>query len=159
VTGLPLAWGTVGDEHTRAWPVDAMVPGPVLAMTRAVAVRAPAALTWRWVCQLALAPYSYDLVDNRGRRSPQELTPGAADLVPGQRMAVVYELVGLDPGHSWTGVSLPSASRLLGRFATTYAVEPSGDPDACRLVCRLVVSRRGPVAALRSGCWRAATWS
>jgi hypothetical protein len=36
VTGLPLAWGAVGDEHTRAWPVDARVPGPVLAMTRGV---------------------------------------------------------------------------------------------------------------------------
>ena len=150
MSGLPLAWGTVGDEHTRAWAVDALVPGPVLAMTRAVTVRAPAALTWRWVCQLALAPYSYDLVDNRGRRSPQELTTRTEDLVPGLRMAVVYELVDVDPGHSWTGVSLSSASRLFGRFATTYAVEPSGGPDTCRLVCRLVVSRRGPVAALRS---------
>lgn len=150
MTALPLAWGTVGDEHTRAWPVDALVPAPALPMTRAVSVRAPAALTWRWVCQLALAPYSYDLVDNRGRRSPQELTPGAGDPVPGQRMAVVYELAELDPGHSWTGVSRPSASRLFGRFATTYAVEPTGDPDACRLLCRLVVTRQGPVSALRA---------
>ncbi len=150
MTGLPLAWGAVGDEHTRAWPVDARVPGPVLAMTRAVSVRAPVDLTWRWACQLAVAPYSYDLVDNRGRRSPQELTTGTADLVPGRRMAVVYELVDVDPGHSWTGVSLPRASRLFGRFATTYAVEPTDDPARCRLLCRLVVTRRGPVSALRS---------
>ena len=90
MTGLPLAWGAVGDEHTRAWPVDARVPGPVLAMTRAVSVRAPVDLTWRWACQL------------------------------------------------------------FGRFATTYAVEPTDDPARCRLLCRLVVTRRGPVSALRS---------
>ncbi|MBB6627407.1 hypothetical protein H5V45_08745 [Nocardioides sp. KIGAM211] len=149
MTGLPLAWGTVGDEHTRPYPADDLVPGPVVAMTRAVAVSAPAALTWRWVCQTRLAPHSYDLVDNLGRRSPQELTPGAEVLRVGDRMAIVYELTDLEDGHSWSGVSTPSASRLLGRFATTYAVEPDGpDGRSCRLVCRLVVTRRGRAAWL-----------
>ena len=34
---------------------------------------APAEAVWPWVAQVRLAPYSYDWIDNRGRRSPRKL--------------------------------------------------------------------------------------
>ncbi len=128
MTGLPLAWGAVGDEHTRAWPVDARVPGPVLAMTRAVSVRAPVDLTWRWACQLAVAPYSYDLVDNLARRSPRSLTPGLERLERGQRFASIFTLVDWAPDEMVAlEITEPAGIRLFGRLPLIYQTVPLTD--------------------------------
>jgi hypothetical protein len=135
---LPLVWGSTPDEHARAYPADGLVDGPVLRMTRAVAVAAPVERSWRSLCQIAVAPYSYDWIDNRGRRSPHELAAG--DPAVGQRMQV-FRVTDVEPGHQWTGVTIP---KVFGRTAVTYAAEPSG--TGSRLVCRIVTSQRGPVA-------------
>ena len=72
---LPLAWGCTPAELARRYPADdraeELVRGPVLRMTRAVDVDASQARVWRAVCQIAVAPYSYDWIDNRGRPSPR----------------------------------------------------------------------------------------
>lgn len=125
-----------------------MIDGPVILLTRAVQVLARAALTYRWLCQISVAPYSYDLIDNRGHRSPQVLTPGADDLRVGQRV-IIFDLTDVQPGRQWTGVTHPAASRLFGRVAATYVVEPI-DAGSCRLVCRMSVSQRGPFDWMRS---------
>jgi hypothetical protein len=117
-------------------------------MTRAVSVRAPAALTWRWLCQVAVAPYSCDWIDNRGCRSPDTLTPGAGRLEPGQTMAVVFRLTSYDQGHQWTALTSPRGRRMFGPVAITYAAEPDG--AGSRIVCRLAVAARGPLARVRA---------
>ncbi|BCJ33349.1 hypothetical protein Athai_08520 [Actinocatenispora thailandica] len=140
-------WGGTEADLARHYPGEDYLTGPVERLTRAVTVQAPAAATYRWLCQLAVAPYSYDLLDNRGRRSPAELTPGADQLRIGQRL-MVFELREIDPGHSFSGRGLPAAERLFGPIAGTYAVEPI-DPHRCRLLCRLVMARRrGPARLL-----------
>lgn len=148
---LPGNWGGTPEELARDYPADGYLAGrPGLrteALTRAVTVRAPAGLTYRWLCQIALAPYSYDWLDNLGRRSPRELTPGAGELTVGQRM-MIFELVEFEPGRSWSGRGRPGPERLFGPTAVTYAAEPAG-PGRCRLVCRLVVGWTGPLGAAR----------
>ena len=91
---LPLVWGSSPDEHARDYPADALVDGPVLRMTRAIGVDAPPALVWRWICQVAVAPYSYDWIDNPGplpalsgllraaARAPRRVVVGRRDSVP-----------------------------------------------------------------------------
>ncbi|CAN5310926.1 hypothetical protein BH09ACT12_BH09ACT12_18840 [soil metagenome] len=144
MSGLPLVWGATPAEVVRDYPADSLIEGPAIAMTRAVSVRASVETTWRWVCQLSVAPYSYDWVDNLGRRSPRTLTPEAADLEVGQKMVMVYTLTSLEVPHQWTGI----AQRWM---AATYAVEADpADPDGCRLVCRMVAAAPGPLTRMRA---------
>ena len=145
---LPLGWGTTPEEERRAYPADELVRGPALLMTRAVAVAAPVEVTWRWLCQVAVAPYSYDWIDNRGRRSPRTLTPVADRLEIGQAMAVVFELVDLEAPHQWTALTGTRGERLFGPVAMTYAAEPH--PAGSRIVCRLAVPADRPLTRARA---------
>ena len=143
MSGLPLVWGATPAEVTRAYPADTAVPGRVVLMTRAIDVAAPAATTWRWLCQMAVAPYSYDWIDNLGRRSPRTLTPGADELELGQTMATIFELVAFDDGHQWTG--LTRTAKPFGKTAMTYAAEPTGEYTS-RIVCRIATAADGPAS-------------
>jgi hypothetical protein len=134
---LPYVWGATDAEVARRYPADAAYDGPTLAVTRAVSVAAPTDLTYRWLCQVSVAPYSYDLVDNRGRRSPTTLTPGADDLAVGQ-LVEVFTVTEVEPGHQWTGRTVGGPRRFFGDLTTTYAVEPDG-AGASRLLCRIVL--------------------
>ncbi len=109
-----------------------------------MSVDASPAVLWRWLCQVAVAPYSYDWIDNRGRRSPRELTPGADRLVAGQAMAVVFRLTSFDEGHQWTALTGTKGRRLFGATSVTYAAEPA--PSGSRLVCRFVTTWPRPAS-------------
>ncbi|MEV2237980.1 polyketide cyclase [Micromonospora sp. NPDC049891] len=61
------------NEVRRAYPCDDFVVSPTLQVWRGVGIDAPAATVWPWVAQIRLAPYSYDWIDNLGRRSPRRL--------------------------------------------------------------------------------------
>ena len=137
---LPLTWGATPAEVRRPYAADHLVDGTILSMTRGISVAAPVELTWRWLCQIAVAPYSYDWIDNRGRRSPRTLTPGVGEPAAGDRVQV-FRITEVEPGRQWSGVTIP---KVFGRTAVTYAVEPDG--RGSRLVCRITTSQRGPVA-------------
>ena len=69
-------WGTTPEERARPYPCDRWLEGANDAYWRGVTVRAEPAVVFRWLCQLKVAPYSYDWIDNWGRQSPRTLTPG-----------------------------------------------------------------------------------
>ena len=64
-------WGVSDDEVSRDYPCDEFVTAPALRAWRGVRVNTPAEAVWPWVVQVRLAPYSYDWIDNLGRRSPR----------------------------------------------------------------------------------------
>ena len=122
------SWGAVAAERAVPLPCDGLLPDADVVLHRAVDVAAPAAVTFRWLCQLRVAPYSYDLLDNRGRRSPRALTPGLDRLEVGQRMMTIFTLADFTAGEQLT-VRLTDrvGRRLFGRVVITYAVAPRAD--------------------------------
>ena len=66
-------WGVTDAEVARRYPCDDVVTRPSLEAWRGVTVFAAADRVWPWVRQIRLAPYSYDWIDNLGRRSPRQL--------------------------------------------------------------------------------------
>ena len=83
--GMITDWGSTASERGQWFPCDPRLDAPDDVLFRAVNIAAPPELVFRWLCQLRAAPYSYDLVDNFGRRSPRGLTPGLEQLEVGQR--------------------------------------------------------------------------
>lgn len=139
------SWGESAAERERPLPCDRLMPDADLVLHRAVDVAAPAGHTFRWLCQLRVAPYSYDLLDNAGRSSPRELTPGLDRLELGQRVMTIFTLVDFAPGEQLTlRLTAPRGRRLFGDIVGTYTVLPTG-PATSRLLVRLRVSGLDPV--------------
>ena len=131
-------WGATAADRERAFPCDRHVEGTRDALFRAVDVDAPPAAVFPWLCQLKVAPYSYDWIDNGGRQSPRALTTGLEALERGQRFMGMFDLVDFEPDRHVTLLAGSRAERFIGRFAVTYAVFPRG-PGASRLVVKLAV--------------------
>jgi hypothetical protein len=130
-------WGVTDAEVARRYPCDDTVPAPAVELWRGVTVQAPRERVWPWLCQLRLAPYSYDWVDNLGRRSPRQLL-GLPDPVAGEPYSRVAgridvgRVVSVTPGEQLT-------ARILGALLS-YVLVPDG--NATRLLLKVVLERR-----------------
>ena len=144
-------WGSTAAERAMPLPCDAHLPVPDTVLHRAIDVDASPATVFRWLCQLRAAPYSYDLIDNWGRRSPQTLTPGLDELEIGQSVMSAFDLVGFEHDRQITLV-LRRGSRVLGEWAVTYAVVPAG-PDRSRIVVRIASRGGGAKLLARALPW------
>jgi hypothetical protein len=127
-------WGSVPSEREAAYPCDGLLDSRDV-LFRAVDVDAPSPLVFRWLCQLRKGPYSYDWVDNLGRRSPRQLIDGIDRLEVGQRF-MIFRLASFEEGVS---ITLDSITALFGRVVITYKVVPV-EADRSRLVAKLIFS-------------------
>jgi hypothetical protein len=127
-------WGVSDSEVARSYPCDEFVVAPAWQAWRGVDVAAPAAAVWPWVAQVRLAPYSYDWIDNRGRRSPRELA-GLAEPRVGERFTSVGgralgRIVSVETGKQLTGT-------IMGAFMS-YVLVPE-EHDSTRLLLKVVM--------------------
>jgi hypothetical protein len=140
-------WGVSESEVLRAYPCDGFVASPVLQAWRGVRIEAPPEAVWPWVAQIRLAPYSYDWIDNRSRRSPRELAglpePRAGDRFTAVGGRALGRIVAVDPGRQLTGA-------IMGAFMS-YVLVPQDD-GATRLLLKVAARPRRWVApALSAG--------
>ena len=123
---IAYTWGTEDAERRLPFPCDRYVAQAEAAYFRGITVRARPATLFRWLCQMRVAPYSYDWIDNGGRRSPRTLTPGLDELAVGQSMMRIFTLVDFVKDRHLTlrikhGMG---AGSLFGDLALTYLIVP-----------------------------------
>jgi hypothetical protein len=133
VRGAIWEWNVTDEERWASYPCDGYVTGPHRVLMRAIDVQAPVELMYRWLCQLTVAPYSYEWIDNWGRRSPRELTPGAERL-EGRDM-LECPIAEFETNSHITVTPSTQMARVYGIVALTYAVRPA-KPGACRVVMK-----------------------
>jgi hypothetical protein len=141
-------WGSTPRERAQPYPGDGLLPDPDDVVFRAITIRARPEVAFRWLCQLRVAPYSYDWLDNRGHRSPRMLTAGLDQLAVGQRFMEIFALAGFEPGaHLTLTLDHAGSSRLFGQLVVSYVVTatPAGES---RLLVKLLARRprRAPFA-------------
>lgn len=123
----PWHWGTPALPDPPE-PGDAPAPDGARLAVRAVDAEASPELLFLWLCQLRRAPYSYDLLDNLGRRSPRDADPSMTRLANGQAVMTIFALTAFTPGRSLTLRMAPGLPTLLfGALALRYDVVPLED--------------------------------
>jgi hypothetical protein len=125
-------WGVSDSEIARSYPCDEFLTSPTLQAWRGVGVEAPTEAVWPWVAQIRLAPYSYDWIDNRGRRSPRELK-GLPEPEVGEPFTTaggrqLGRIVSVDPGKQLTAT-------IMGAFMC-YLLVPQ-EHDTTRLLLKV----------------------
>jgi hypothetical protein len=113
-----LIWGATQSERTALLPCDGLCPRAGVRADRAISIDAPPPIVFCWLCQLRVAPYSYDLLDNLGRRSPRKRDPELGHLEVGQRFMNLFVLRSFVDGAQ---ITLRSKG-----VAVTYLVRPEG---------------------------------
>jgi hypothetical protein len=81
-----FSWGATRDEATRPLAGDEVCHRPQLNATRAVTIAARPEQVWPWLVQWGWGRagfYSYDLLDNLGRPSAEEILPRFQQLAVG----------------------------------------------------------------------------
>jgi hypothetical protein len=135
-------WGVTDDETVQPFPCDEWVRRPTAVAWRGVTVNAPADEVWPWVTQVRLAPYSYDWLDNLGRRSPRILVDAPPPVVgePFTRAGgrKIGRILSVDPPLQLTG--------RIGGTVISYVVQPSGG-HTTRLLMKLTSDLPRPLAA------------
>jgi hypothetical protein len=140
-------WGVTPTETTRRYPCDDLVPDPVLEAWRGVTVRARPEHVWPWVAQIRLAPYSYDWIDNLGRRSPQNLR-GMPEPVVGESFTSALggrrcgRIIAVESGKHLTGAIMGAVM--------SYMLVRVGDGLQTRLLLKVVTARGRTIAPLLS---------
>ena len=126
-------WGTTANERELIFPCDRYLKTSHTYF-RGVTIQANAVIIFRWLCQLRVAPYSYDWLDNKGRQSPKSLTPGLENLEIGQTVMDIFQLIEFESNSHLT-LKLKPTSHLVVDTVVSYFIIPQSE-NSCRLLVK-----------------------
>ena len=134
-------WGSLPEERKLPFTSDRYVKKRNGEYFRAVDIKAPPNLVFRWICQMKVAPYSYDKLDNKGNESPRHLIPGTEKLKVGDKMMTIFNVDHFIPGKEVTLVmDVPPKPYDIFYVPTaiTYRILPArdGSKNHCRVVVK-----------------------
>ena len=81
-----LRWGATDEEVHGPMPGDDLLDSAAFTATRAISIAAPPERVWPWLLQVGFGRagfYSYDVLDNLGRPSADEILPGFTSVALG----------------------------------------------------------------------------
>jgi hypothetical protein len=110
--------------------LDGLTDGPhdgpgTIRVVRARETHAPPDALFLWLSQLRRAPYSYDWIDNVGRRSPRTPDLTLPDMRPGVPVMRIFTLKAVVPGRSMTiRMNDGAPTRRFGALTVRYEIEP-----------------------------------
>lgn len=135
---LPWHWGAVPPEK-----VGTSLGNPT---TRTLLTRATAANLMVWINQLHRAPYSYDWIDNLGRRSPR--IPDSQGVRPGDRLMYIFTVTDRGEQHIEAKMTTWLPRAVFGGVRIRYQVRDYGTVRAIHYT--MWTPGRGRIGRLRS---------
>lgn len=148
---IPLQhWGATTAEIDAPMAGDDLIEGDAVDGTRAISIDAPRELVFDYLRQMGFGRagwYSYDLLDNLGRRSADEindewLVQQAGEEVPGGPIAFIAPIV--DRPNAYV-LQVPQRRVTGHQLDFTLAYELKAIGDATRLVSRVRIAINGPL--------------
>lgn len=146
--GIAYTWGSTLEERLMPFPCDRYMDSSDEAYFRAIDVKAPTKILFRWLCQLRVGSYSYDWIDHIERKffkvtesipehpSPKQLLTGIENLAPGQRVMGIFKVVEFEQNRHLTIVmDDEQAISMFGNIAASYVILPITQ-DTCRLILK-----------------------
>jgi hypothetical protein len=134
-------WGSTSEERSAIYPCDRYMSESDDVLFRAITVHKRKSEVFKWLCQLRVAPYSYDWIDNRGKRSPQTLIPILDEVARGQRFMEIFRLLDFTPNeHITLHIDHAAANQIFGHIVISYVVR-STSQSVTRLLVKLIIRR------------------
>lgn len=139
-------WQTTPEETLQHFSCDGFLKDPDDVLFRAISIAADPAAVFDWLCQLRVAPYSYDWIDNGFKKSPRQIDPALRRLESGQVFVGIFKLLDFRLDEFITlGTFDAKTESYFGKVVLTYAIRKPvrSDPGGphCRLVAKLLVKR------------------
>lgn len=151
ILGWAMHWGATSEDRVREMPGDELLNDPIrskVVMTRAVNIPCKPERIWPWIAQLGRGAgfYSYDFLDDGGKKSARHLVSWIPEPQLGDATAIGY-IRHLEKGKSLTwwldeGDFLGAAVRLIVCFQLD--VHHKGG----RVVCRISADAQGLTAPI-----------